>query len=149
MKRLATLAFTAIMLGAAAPDPADKLADPAQEARARALFPGVRCVVCQNESIDDSGADLARDLRQTIRAQVAAGRSDAEIHAFLVARYGDFILLRPRLGPATVALWGLPFAIVLIGVGVLAFRRGAPREAEALSDEEIRALEEMDKTSHP
>lgn len=149
MRRLAALTFAAIMLGAAAPDPADRLADPAQEARAKALFPGVRCVVCQNESIDDSEADLARDLRQTIRAQVAAGRSDEQIHAFLVARYGDFILLRPRLSPVTVALWGLPFAIVLIGVGALVFRRRQETDADALSAEEIKALEDMDNRSHP
>jgi cytochrome c-type biogenesis protein CcmH len=116
---------------AAAPDPADRLPNPDQEARARHLFKQTRCVVCQNESIDDSQAELAHDLRQVIRGQIAAGRSDEEIRTFLVSRYGDFILLRPRFSPATVILWVGPFAIVLIGLGVLAARR---RKAEAVDE---------------
>jgi cytochrome c-type biogenesis protein CcmH len=123
---------------AAAPDPADRLPNPDQEARARHLFKQTRCVVCQNESIDDSQAELAQNLRQVIRGQVAAGRSDAEIRAYLISRYGDFILLRPRFSPATVILWVGPFAIVLIGLGVLVTRR---RKAEG-SDERLTAEEE-------
>jgi cytochrome c-type biogenesis protein CcmH len=133
---------------AAAPDPADMLKDPAQEARARALFAQIRCVVCQNESIDDSQAELAHDLRQVVRAQVAAGRSDQEIQAFLVSKYGDFILLRPRFNAATAIIWVTPFAIVLVGVGVLLARRRRQVEAEAdLSDEERARLKSMVETT--
>lgn len=139
MKRLA-LILCGLFLCAAAPDPADRLPDAAQEARARAMFAQVRCVVCQNESIDDSEADLAHDLRQLVRSQVAAGRSDEEIRAFLVARYGDFILLKPPIGPATVILWGAPFAIVVIGLAWIALRRRRPGAADTLTDEELKAL---------
>jgi cytochrome c-type biogenesis protein CcmH len=119
-------ALAAVFCLAAAADPRDRLSDPGQEARARALFQQIRCVVCQNESIDDSEAELARDLRQTVRAQVAAGRSDAEIRRFLVQRYGEFILLRPRFSPANAAAWLTPFAIVIGGVAVLVLRARKP-----------------------
>ena len=82
---------------AAAADPADRLADPAKEARARAIFADVRCLVCQNESIDDSEAELAGDLRKLVREQVQAGRSDAEIKHFLTDRYGEFVLMTPKV----------------------------------------------------
>jgi cytochrome c-type biogenesis protein CcmH len=98
-------ALAAVFCLAAAADPADRLADPGQEARARGLFEQIRCVVCQNESIDDSEADLARDLRQTVRGQIATGHSDAEIRRFLVQRYGEFILLRPRFSAANAVAW--------------------------------------------
>ena len=139
MKRLA-LILCGLLLCAAAPDPADRLPDPAQETRARAIFAGVRCVVCQNESIDDSGADMAHDLRQLVRAQVAAGRSDAQIRAFLVERYGDFILLKPPVAPGTAILWAAPFAIVVIGLGWIALRRRRPAAVDPLTDEELKAL---------
>ena len=90
------------------------------EIRARALFSELRCVVCQNQSIDSSDADVARDLRQIVREQISAGKNDNQIRQFLVARYGDFILLKPRLSWATALLWGAPFAL-LIGGGLLAF----------------------------
>jgi cytochrome c-type biogenesis protein CcmH len=122
---------------AAAPDPADMLKDPAQEARARTIFHQVRCVVCQNESIDDSEADLAHDLRQLIRSQVAAGKSDAEIQAFLVSKYGDFILLKPRFNAVTAIIWVVPFAIVAGGIGLLIARRRRTQDAaDDLSPEE-------------
>jgi cytochrome c-type biogenesis protein CcmH len=88
------------MAGAAA-DPAERLPDPVQEARAREIFREVRCLVCQNESIDDSEAALAGDLRQVVRDQVKQGRSDKQIRAFLVERYGEFVLLKPPFSPAT------------------------------------------------
>src|SRR6185437_773630 len=96
--RLRALAamFAGLLCIAAAADPADRLPDPAQEARARAIFADVRCLVCQNESIDDSEAELAGDLRRTIREQVKAGRSDAQIKRFLTDRYGEFVLMTPR-----------------------------------------------------
>jgi len=100
---------------AAASDPAERLPDPGQEARAREIFAQVRCLVCQNESIDDSEADLARDLRVIVRKQVHEGRSDAEIKRFLVDRYGEFVLMRPALSVGNAALWIGPFLVVLLG----------------------------------
>jgi cytochrome c-type biogenesis protein CcmH len=125
---------------AAASDPAERLADPAQEARARSLFAGVRCLVCQNESIDDSDAELAADLRRIVRDQVAAGRSDTEIKQFLTDRYGEFVLMRPAFQPANWALWLGPFAVV--GLGVLLWRRrlAARPEEATLTDEEAARL---------
>ena len=130
---------------AAAADPADKLANPAQEARAKALFSQIRCVVCQNESIDDSEADVARDLRQAVRREVAAGDSDAQVRDYLVQRYGEFILLKPRFSAGNAALWLAPFLIVLIGVSILAIQaRRAPlettSEATELTPDEVKRL---------
>ena len=138
-------ALAAVFCLAAAADPADRLADPGQEARARGLFEQIRCVVCQNESIDDSEADLARDLRQTVRGQIAAGRSDAEIRRFLVQRYGEFILLRPRFSAANAVAWLAPFVIVLAGAAVLLVRvrRAPPPEGERLTPEEEARLAQL------
>ena len=133
-------ALAGLMLLGAAADPADRLADPAQEARARALFQEVRCVVCQNQSIDDSDADVARDLRQAVRRQVAAGQSDGQVRDYLVARYGDFILLKPRFSVGNALLWLGPFAVVLAGLAALARRARRPRSAasDLSADEEAR-----------
>jgi len=92
------------------------LTDPALEARARNLSKELRCMVCQNQSIDDSEAPLAHDLRVLVRERLKAGDSDAQVVNFLVARYGEFLLLRPPLAWHTAALWGLPPAALLIGV---------------------------------
>jgi cytochrome c-type biogenesis protein CcmH len=140
-------AFAAILFGvlsiAAASDPAERLPDAAQEARARAIFQDVRCLVCQNESIDDSEADLAHDLRQIIRGQVAQGKSDSEIKHFLTDRYGEFVLLTPTFRPANLALWGLPFLVVVAG-GVLLVAKLRNRSAEPeLSKDEARRLAEL------
>ena len=140
---LAALAGVLCIAGSAS-DPAERLPDPAQEARARAIFEDVRCLVCQNESIDDSEADLAHDLRQLIRSQVAAGKSDAEIQAFLVSKYGDFILLKPRFNAMTAIIWVVPFAIVAGGVGLLIARRRRTLEsADDLSPEEQAKLKSL------
>ena len=117
----------------------EALPDPALEARARDLFKELRCLVCQNQSIDDSDAELARDLRILVRERLQAGDSNAEVIRFLTNRYGDFVLLKPPLKPSTVALWTAPFALLLIG-GAVAFirlraRRAAP-EALPLDAEE-------------
>ena len=139
--RAAGLLFAAVLLiGATANDPAERLADPAQEARARALFREVRCLVCQNESIDDSEADLAEDLRKVVRTQVAAGRSDAEVKRYLTDRYGEFVLLKPPFSPGNAILWLAPFAIVLGGGTILFLRARKPPETPLLSDEEETAL---------
>jgi cytochrome c-type biogenesis protein CcmH len=111
------------------------LADPALEARARTLSKELRCMVCQNQSIDDSEAPLAHDLRVLVRERLKAGDTDAQVLNFLVARYGEFVLLKPPLAWHTAALWGLPPAVLLIGfvaiVVVVKRRRNAPPAAEA------------------
>ncbi len=106
-------------------EPGERLADPALEARARALGEQFRCLVCQNQSIDDSNADLAHDLRVLLRERVAAGDSDQQVVQFMVSRYGDFILLNPPMKPATYALWLAPFALPIVGLSavVLYWRR--------------------------
>jgi cytochrome c-type biogenesis protein CcmH len=139
------LLLAAIFSLAAASDPSERLADPAQEARARALFSQVRCLVCQNESIDDSTAELAGDLRKVVREQVAAGRSDTQVKAFLTARYGEFVLLKPRFSLGNAALWLAPFLTVLVGVGMLATRwRRREATQELTGDEESRLAALLD-----
>lgn len=132
MKARALLAaLAAVFCIAAASDPSERLADPAQEARARHIFEQVRCLVCQNESIDDSEAELARDLRRIVRDQVRDGRSDDQIKRFLVERYGEFVLLRPSFSIGNAALWSGPFLVVALGVLLLRSRlRHPPPEAE-------------------
>ena len=141
---LGVLAAAAMLMGAAAA-PSDRLPDPAQEARARHLFQQLRCVVCQNQSIDDSDADLASDLRRIVRQQVAAGRSDQDVRAFLVQRYGEFILLQPPLNPGNLALWLSPLLLAGAGGTYLWLRsRTAPKAEEAeLSPQEERALAQL------
>jgi len=119
MKHLvAALMFVAsVGVGLAAPAPGT-LADPAQEARARALQKELRCLVCQGESIDESNAPLAADLRAVIRTRIKAGDSDDAIKQFLVARYGDFILMQPPFDAQTYALWLTPFAVLILAAGV-------------------------------
>jgi cytochrome c-type biogenesis protein CcmH len=113
------------------------LADPALEARARALMREIRCVVCQSQSIDESDADIAANLRNIVREQIAAGKSEAEIRDYLVARYGDFVLLKPPLNRSTLVLWAAPFALALIALvaGFVTLRRGrSPGAAKAARD---------------
>lgn len=129
---LAALAGAACL--AAASDPAERLPDPAQEARAREIFRDVRCLVCQNESIDDSEAELAADLRRIVREQVKAGRDEAQIKAFLTDRYGEFVLLTPSFSAGNVALWLGPF-VVLAGGLVLLFIRLRNKTPDAELDE--------------
>ena len=106
--------FWSSSLWAVQPD--EMLPDPKLEARARVLSGELRCMVCQNESIDDSEAPLAHDLRVLVRERLKAGDSDAQVMDFLVARYGEFVLLKPRLSWHTAALWGLPPGILLAGI---------------------------------
>lgn len=137
LRRLIAIAGAVACMGTAAADPADQLKDPVREARARALFRDIRCVVCQSESIDESDADLARDVRQLVRQQIAAGASDAQVKAFLVRRYGEFILLEPRFNLGNAALWLTPFVVVLAGAGVvIARRRPAAKDADDLTEPE-------------
>ncbi len=112
--------------------PDEQLADPKLEARARSISAELRCVVCQNQTIDDSDAPLAHDLRVILRERLSAGDTDRQAKAFLVQRYGDFVLLRPPLKPATLLLWYGPAAMALVGgAGVLLYLR---RRAQGLDD---------------
>jgi cytochrome c-type biogenesis protein CcmH len=135
MKRLLVLLAAVACMGAAS-DPSERLADPAQEATAREIFREVRCLVCQNESIDDSDADLARDLRKVVREQVSAGRSEDEVKAFLTERYGEYVLLRPAFSAGNAALWLAPFAAVLAGLAFLLIRLRRRETAAPLTAEE-------------
>ncbi|MGB6730384.1 MAG: cytochrome c-type biogenesis protein, partial [Xanthobacteraceae bacterium] len=99
--------------------PDEMLADPKLEARARAISQELRCLVCQNESIDESEAPLAHDLRVLVRQRIEAGDSDAQVMNFIVARYGEFVLLKPRLEWRTALLWGTPPGLLLIGIVML------------------------------
>jgi cytochrome c-type biogenesis protein CcmH len=133
--------LTAAPLPALAVEANETLPDPALEARARALSAEFRCLVCQNESIDDSNAPLAHDLRVLIREQIKAGRTEAEIRDFLVARYGQFVLLRPRLDGETLLLWFGPFLILAIGAVIIAIsarRRAAGADAPLSAEEKAR-----------
>ena len=127
--------------------PDERLADPGLEARARALSRDLRCVVCQNESIDDSNADLARDIRRLLRERLVAGDSDAQAVAFLVARYGDFVLLRPPVRADTWLLWFGPFALLVLAAGgtALALRRRRPVAPPPLTAEEQARLDRLMK----
>ena len=126
--------------------PNEVLSDPALEARARGLSANLRCLVCQNQSIDDSDAPLARDLRLLVRERLVAGDSDAEVTRFLVARYGEFVLLRPPLGWHTLALWLTPALLLALaagGIGLrisMARRRAAPSAPAPLTADEQRRL---------
>ena len=137
----------ALSTPALAVNPDEVLSDPALEERARQLSRGLRCVVCQNQSIDDSDADLARDMRLLVRERLTAGDTDDEVRDYLVARYGAFVLLRPEFGAHTLALWAAPALFVVAG-GVVLWRRrrasardsNASGESETLSEEEEREL---------
>ena len=118
MRLVAALLFLLAALPAYAVPVPGTLADPAQEARARALQKELRCMVCQGESIDESNAPLAADLRALIRAHIKAGESNDQIKQFLVARYGDFILMKPPFDANTYALWLTPFGVLILAAGV-------------------------------
>ena len=137
-KLLAILAAVACL--AAASDPAERLADPGQEARARAIFAEVRCLVCQNESIDDSSAELASDLRRLVRDQIKSGKSDGQVRTYLTDRYGEFVLLKPAFSWGNAALWGAPFIVVILGVLLLLRNLRTPRPYAELSEAEAARL---------
>ena len=137
---LVTLAAPAYAIS----DPAERLPNPAQEARAVELGGQLRCLVCQNESIEDSGADLARDLRHIVRERVAAGQSDPEIVAWMTARYGDFVRLKPPFTPLTALLWASPLVAVLAGAAAFwASRRAPPAPVAALTPTEQTRLRDL------
>ncbi|ACG79099.1 cytochrome c-type biogenesis protein CycL [Phenylobacterium zucineum HLK1] len=141
--KLILAALAGVLSIAAASDPAERLADPAQEAQAREIFKDVRCLVCQNESIDDSEAELAKDLRRIVREQVSAGRSEDEIKRFLTDRYGEFVLLTPSFNAWNLALWIGPFLVLAAGVALLMRRLGAKSPEPDLSKEEADRLKRL------
>ena len=150
MRIIHLLAPLLVTLTLAAPahavQPGEQMKDPALEGRARALSSELRCLVCQNQSIDDSEAGLARDLRVIVRERLQAGDDDASVRAYLVRRYGDFVLLKPPFKPATLLLWGTPILILLGGGFALlrGMRRSQSRtDAVALDDHERAALGAM------
>jgi len=133
VRRVALIAAAVLALAgsAHAVTPDEQLRDPAQEARARALSQELRCLVCQNQSIDDSSAPLAHDLRVILRERIAAGDSDKQAVGYLVARYGDFVLLKPPFQPDTWPLWLGPLAVLLLGgAGVAVYMRGRAGRTE-------------------
>ena len=149
LRALLCLSLLSLALPAQAVQPDEILEDPALEERARDISTGLRCLVCRNENIDDSNADLARDLRLLVRERLVAGDSDEEVVDFIVARYGEYVLLQPRAGGSNLVLWLAGPAMLLLGVGIgLGYirRRGRARamgEAEMLSAEEEARLKEI------
>ena len=128
--------------------PEDRLADPTLESRAEAIGRDLRCMVCQNQSIEDSDADLARDLRRIVRERVSAGDSDAAVVTYVHDRYGDFVLLRPPFNPVTALLWGMP--LIAFGGGVLVIlarrrRMAAAVEPAPLTEAERNRLAELER----
>jgi cytochrome c-type biogenesis protein CcmH len=154
MKRILVAACFLAVLGlspARAVLPDEVMSDPAREARARDLSRELRCMVCQNQSIDDSEAPLARDLRLLVRERIAAGDSDSQVIDFLVARYGEFVLLKPRFNPHTLLLWLVP-PLALLGGGFALWRYSRRRQepsgasgdsAAKLTAEEQARLEQL------
>jgi len=140
---LVTLALLAPAARALAVQPDEMLPDPALETRARALSKELRCMVCQNQSIDDSDAPLARDLRLLVREHLRAGETDQQVLDFLIARYGEFVLLRPRFAPHTALLWLTPLGVLVIGaLGIaMSARRQRSSEGNLTADEEGRLAE--------
>ena len=133
---LATPAFAVL--------PHEQLKDPALEARARAISKELRCVVCQNQTIDESDATLAADLRMIVRERLVAGDSDAEVKAWIVARYGDYVLMRPPFRGETVLLWLGPALVLLLGgIGVALYLRNRTSPQQALSPQEQAELDRL------
>ncbi len=142
--------FAVLLAGAAqAVEPSEMLKDPALEARARAISQEVRCLVCQNQTIDDSNADLAHDLRVILRERLLAGDTDQQVKDYLTARYGDFILLKPPFQARTMILWFGPALVFLAGAALIATtalrRRRAPGPVP-LSEEEGRRVAQLTKS---
>lgn len=140
------LAAVALMLAfivpAVAYNPDEVLDDPVLEARARALSLEFRCLVCQNQSIDDSDAELARDLRLLVRERLVIGDSDQEVIDYVVSRYGEFVLLKPRFSPQTLLLWGAPVVLLVIGATVMVINgRGRSRATSASAGDGLSGAE--------
>ena len=136
---LVLLAFLFAAQPVLAVNPDEVLKDPALEARARSLSANLRCMVCQNQSIDDSNADLARDLRVLVRERLVKGETDEQVIDYVVSRYGEYVLLKPRVSVQNLVLWGAPACLFVVGILVLIVysrRRTATPNAAPLSDAE-------------
>lgn len=142
---LILVGFLALLVPALAVQPDEVLKNPTLEQRARQISSGLRCLVCQNQSIDDSDAPLAKDLRILVRERLVAGDNDKAVIDFVVARYGDFVLLRPPMNARTIALWAAPFLIALFGAVFLWRRRNraAAPAGVTLTAEEQRRLDDL------
>ena len=142
---LALIAVLVFNSAAFAVQPDEVLKDPGLEKRAREISAGLRCLVCQNQSIDDSDAQLAKDLRLLVRERLVAGDTDGQVHDFLVQRYGEFVLLKPAFGTHTLLLWLTPALVLILGgIGAYAAMRRRPQGAAAALDaDEERKLEEL------
>jgi cytochrome c-type biogenesis protein CcmH len=141
---LALLATLVLSVPAFAVQPDEVLKDPALEKRAREISSELRCLVCQNQSIDDSDAQLAKDLRLLVRERLVAGDTDQQVRDFLVQRYGEFVLLKPTFSSHTMLLWLTPvLVLVLGGIGAYAALRRRSKAPETLSEEEQKALEAL------
>lgn len=150
MKRILAVLLLACLLGpglALAVNPGEMLADPALEARAREISAELRCLVCQNQSIDDSDADLAHDLRVLVRERLTAGDSNDQAIQYIVDRYGEFVLLRPVVAWHTLALWIAAPVLLIAGAlaMLLAARRRKPQSVAPLTPEEEAALAELER----
>ncbi|MGB3406917.1 MAG: cytochrome c-type biogenesis protein [Jannaschia sp.] len=135
-----------LAMPAKAVQPDEVLSDPVLETRARELSKGLRCLVCRNESIDESNADLARDLRLLVRERLVMGDSDADVVSYLVDRYGEYVLLNPPASGSTLLLWGAPLALLLLGGGVAVAhvsRQRSAMSADGLNDEEEARLRDL------
>ncbi|WP_025841520.1 cytochrome c-type biogenesis protein [Asaia platycodi] len=149
MKKLAVSACLALGLGVLAlpalalDDPSEMLPNPAQEKRAEAIGAQLRCLVCQNESIEDSSASLARDLRHVVRQHVAGGESNQQIMAWMTQRYGEFIRLKPRFTASTLLLWAMPVLALALGGILAALMLRRPRSTEPLDEREEKRLAEI------
>jgi len=146
------LLFALTLMLAAAPafavNPDEMLSDPALEARARTLSAQLRCMVCQNQSIDDSNADLAKDLRLLVRERITDGDSDEQVLNYIVSRYGEFVLLKPRFSVRTLLLWGTPVLLILAGgISLIVFARrraGKPTGSKLTAEEQAKLAELLD-----
>ncbi len=131
---------------ALAVNPDEVLKDPALEQRARQISAHLRCMVCQNQSIDDSNAELAKDLRVLVRQRISDGDTDDQVIDYVVSRYGEFVLLNPRLSTKTIILWAMPIGLLIVGIFALViFVRSRPsrRPSDALSAEEKARIDEL------
>lgn len=140
------LSLTMLIAHAMALEPEERLDDPALEDRARALSANLRCVVCQNQSIDESNAGIAQDMRRLVRQRLVAGDSDAEVRQYLVDRYGDYVLLRPPVSGQTLILWGTPAVLIVLGMLtllIIARNRSRAHAASPLSDDERKRLAKL------
>ena len=156
MRRLIIVVLMALLAlphAARAVQPDEILKDPALEGRARALSQELRCMVCQNQSIDDSDAPLARDLRLLVRERLQKGDTDKQVLDFLVDRYGNFVLLKPPVEPQTLLLWGLSPLALIIGIGALVVmarrRRAVTLDTAGLNADEQRRLDTLVKADRP